>query len=113
MNQEFLRPLLRSQGWKLWLGAAAVAVVATAYVLPERVAEIVRMQPVTLELVATAVGVATMFAVWAYVRCPSCGLRLIGHAISTKSANTWLSWLLDAKSCPECGYRPPRHREDE
>jgi len=107
MNQGFSRPLVQSQRWKLWLGAAAIGVVATAYVVPERVAELVGLQPVMLELVATAIGVATMSAVWASVRCPSCGLRLISHAMSTRSANAWLSWLLVANSCPGCGYRPP------
>ena len=109
MNQEVLPPLVQSQQWKLWLAAVAVGVVAIAYVAPERVSEIVSLRPVTLELVATAVGLVTMLAVWASVRCPSCGLQLVRHAMSTKSANAWLSWLLDAKSCPKCGYHsPPR-----
>jgi hypothetical protein len=55
MNQEFACPLVQSQRWKLWLGAVAIGVVASAYVMPERVAELVSLQPVTLELVATAV----------------------------------------------------------
>lgn len=112
MNQEFSRPLVHSQRWKLWLGAAAIGVVATVYVVPERIAELVSLEPVMLELVATTVGLAAMFAVWASVRCPSCGLRLISHAMSTKSANAWLSWLHDARSCPGCGYRPPPRAED-
>ncbi len=107
MNQEFLPPLVRSQRWKLWLAAVAVGVVAVAYIMPEQVSGIVNVRPVTLELLATAVGLVTIFSAWASVRCPSCGLNLVRHAMSTKSANTWLSWLLDAKSCPKCGYHPP------
>jgi len=113
VNREFSRPLVQSHQWKLWLAAVAVGLIAIAYIAPERVSAIVSLPPVTLELVATAAGLVTMLAVWASVRCPSCGLQLVWHAMSTKGASTWLSWLLQAKSCPKCGYNSSPVPEDE
>jgi len=107
MNQEPARPLVHSQQWKLWLAAAAVAGVATAYFLPEGATAALSLRPVMLKLVATAIGLGVMFVAWTSVRCPNCGLRLVWHAMSTNSANDWLRRLLDAKSCPKCGYHPP------
>ena len=107
MNREFLLPLVQSQRWKLWLAALGGVVVAIAYIAPEEVTGIVDAEPATLRLFAIVAGLVTMVALWASVRCPSCGLKLVWHAMSTESARAWLSWLLDAKSCPKCGYRPP------
>jgi len=107
MNQEPAPRLVHSQRWKLWLAGVAVGGVATSYFLPEGASGALSPRPVILEVVATVIGLGAMFAAWASVRCPNCGLKLVWHAMSTKSANDWLRWLLDAESCPKCGYHPP------
>ena len=107
MNQEPAHPLLRLQRWKLWLAAAAAAGVAAAYFVPEEAAAVLSLRPLMFRSVATAIGLSAMFVASTSVRCPNCRLKLVWHAMSTNSANDWLRWLLNAKSCPVCGYHPP------
>ena len=38
------------------------------------------------------------------VRCPKCKTRWLWEAISKKSSNNWLAWLMAQPVCPSCNY---------
>jgi len=96
--------LVAPQRWKLWLGAVAVAAVGACYVAPDSLAALLGTSAAMLKLAASAAGLLTLAAACLGIRCQSCGLSLMWHAVSTKSANAWLGWLLDVHTCPRCGH---------
>jgi hypothetical protein len=59
-------------------------------------------------LVSFGVGSLSLFASVLYlmraIRCPTCHLALLQHAFAEVPYGRWLSWLLEAKECPKCGY---------
>ncbi|HXQ39584.1 MAG TPA: hypothetical protein VN843_36635 [Anaerolineales bacterium] len=36
------------------------------------------------------------------VRCPKCRTRLLWHAVTKQSFETWFSWLMTSETCPVC-----------
>lgn len=96
--------LVAPQRWKLWMCAAAVIAVGACYIAPETLAALVEMSPAMLKLAASLAGLLVLVGVCLAVRCPACGVSLVWHGVSTKSANDWLSWLLDVQTCPRCGH---------
>jgi endogenous inhibitor of DNA gyrase (YacG/DUF329 family) len=55
-------------------------------------------------LIGTGLGLATLVAACIAVRCPSCGMSLVWHAVSKKPFGAWLEWLLTETTCPKCGF---------
>jgi hypothetical protein len=105
MRDDSLVTLVRPQRWKLWLCAVAVAAVGTCYVVPAALATLFDISSAMLKLAASLVGIMVLVGACLAVRCRACGLSLIWHGVSTKSANDWLNWLLDVRTCPRCGHQ--------
>lgn len=59
-------------------------------------------------LVGTLLAFVTLVISVVVVRCPSCGISLVWFAISQKTANSWLAWLLHESTCPKCGFSVAR-----
>jgi hypothetical protein len=60
-----------------------------------------------IELLGNVAALIMLFALLALgyaVSCPSCGLRLAFHAMSTQGAGDWVHQLVYAESCPRCGF---------
>lgn len=98
------------QRWKLWLSAAAVAAVGACYIVPDALATLFGTSPAMLTLAASLAGLVVLIGACLAVRCPACGLSLVWHGVSKKSANDWLAWLLDARTCPRCGHEEQTRR---
>lgn len=100
--------LVAPQRWKLWICAAAVAAVGACYIAPDTLAALFGMSPAMLKLAASLAGLVVLVGACLAVRCQACGMSLVWHGVSTKSANNWLSWLLDVQTCPRCGHEERR-----
>jgi hypothetical protein len=55
--------------------------------------------------VAALIALLVILLVGYTVSCPSCGLRLALHAMTTQGAGNWVNQFLYASSCPRCGFR--------
>ena len=112
MSDESHVTLVAPQRWKLSLCVAAVAAVAAVgacYIVPDALATLFGTSPALLKLAASLAGLVVLIGACLAVRCASCGLSLVWHAVSKKSPNDWLAWLLDVRTCPRCGHEePPR-----
>ena len=42
----------------------------------------------------------------ATLRCPHCGRPVLWHVMKRSGVNTWFAEILEARSCPICGYTP-------
>lgn len=105
MNQIALSPsLVASQRWKLCLFASLLMVCGIGLFAPNNVANAVGASPVAVTLGSVALGVAVLIGATLSVRCPACGLSLVWYALSKQAHHAWLSWLLDTKACPRCGF---------
>jgi predicted RNA-binding Zn-ribbon protein involved in translation (DUF1610 family) len=72
--------------------------------VPNQIASVVGLNPVVVTLSAVALGFIVLASASLSVRCPACGLSLAWFALSKQAHHSWLSWLLDAKVCPRCGF---------
>ena len=105
MNQATKTPsLIEPQRWKLWLFGFLLAVSGIGFFAPNPVASVVGSSPVMVSLAAVGIGCIVLVGAALSVRCPSCGLSLAWYALSKQAHNAWLSWLLDTKVCPRCGF---------
>ncbi|MFL6678825.1 MAG: hypothetical protein ACJ8IK_10830 [Burkholderiaceae bacterium] len=100
--------LVAPQRWKLWVCAAAVAAVGACYIVPDTLAALFVTSSAMLKLAASLAGLVVLVGACLAVRCQACGMSLVWHGVSTKSANDWLSWLLDVQTCPRCGHEERR-----
>ena len=99
-----LGKLVGPQSWKLWLCALLLAFAGVASFASSPVGRIIGVEPALVGLVASALALVVFsLAAWS-IACPSCGLRLAWYAVSKKPLGQWLSWLLDAESCPRCHH---------
>jgi hypothetical protein len=63
---------------------------------------------VRIELVGNVAALIVLLGLLAlgYVlSCPSCGLRLVFHAMTAGAGGNWVRNLLYSDSCPRCGFR--------
>lgn len=101
------------QGWKVWvfgvllvLGSAATLLQGFLYAPLGR--------ELAMQVAVAGMGMVVGAFVWAAlgIRCPQCALKLFYHALRKQGFFSWFAWLLQAESCPGCGYgaapRPPR-----
>ena len=44
------------------------------------------------------------------IRCPSCRLSLLAHAVVTRPATEWQRWLDHCRVCPQCGFSGTHRR---
>ena len=96
--------LVMPQQWKLWLLGAMVGIMGLLIFANARVGAYLGIHASAVELVGLAFGVITLIVGCLIIRCPSCGLSLLWHALSKKSLAKWLEWLLDVQTCPRCGF---------
>lgn len=105
MDDDSLPPLVRLKGWKVSIVGLAVEAVAVAAFIPG----LLERLPVAVQLTGITIALVVLVAACSSVRCPSCRLRLVQHAMSKRTVHEWLSWLLAVRACPRCGYhRSPR-----
>jgi DNA-directed RNA polymerase subunit RPC12/RpoP len=97
-------PLLAAQRWKLWLAFAAVVVSGALMWFDAWFSSALKLQRYAPTLIGTGLGLVALVAACLAVRCPSCGKRLLWHALSTMPSHAWLEWLLSETTCPRCGY---------
>jgi len=96
--------LVEPQRWKLWLFGSLLVVSGIGLFALNPVASVFGFSPVLVNLAAVAIGCIVLVGAALSVRCPSCGLSLVWCALSKQAHNAWLSWLLDTKVCPKCGF---------
>lgn len=112
MNEAATHPsLIEPQRWKLWLLAALLIVSGVGLFAPAVVASLVGSGPALVNLAAVALGCFVLVGAALSVRCPACGLSLAWYALSKQAHHSWLSWLLDTKACPRCGFSYPANRD--
>ncbi len=61
-------------------------------------------------IAGVVVAVASYMWMAMSVRCPTCGTKLLWHAMSSKSPDEWLHWLITLERCPSCGNDGSRLR---
>lgn len=108
MSDDKLIPLVVPQRWKLWIWGAMLALSGLGALAPDRLAPVLGVVPALMALMADALAVIALAGAAVSIRCPRCGLSLVWHGLTKKSAGAWLSWLLDVDTCPQCGYRTMR-----
>ena len=98
------RKLVVSQAWKLWLSAAVMALAGTCSFASEAIGRAFGVEPAVVGLSGAALSLATLAFAALSITCPACGLQLAWYAVTKKSANKWLSWLLAVECCPRCHH---------
>ena len=97
-------PLIAPQRWKFQLWAVALCVLLVGMFAPDAVARLAGTGRAEISLAATAFGFLALVGFTLSIRCPSCSLSLAWYALSKQSHGAWLTWLLEVKVCPRCGY---------
>jgi len=46
-----------------------------------------------------------------FVKCSSCGLKLMVYSMRNNSFTDWLSWVLEVKECPSCKHQFNQNKE--
>ncbi len=59
---------------------------------------------VVLVLVGIVIGLASSIFACVSIKCPNCKAKWAWHAVSKKSPNEWLNWLITQPKCPKCDY---------
>lgn len=111
MNQKPSSPLVASQRWKLWLSALGLLVAGIAMVAPSWIAALLGIEAMYIILGTSLTGIAVLLGTCAAVRCPACGLPLVGHALSHQAHDVWLAWLISVQVCPRCGFKSPEKHD--
>ena len=111
MNMTTHGKLISSQSWKLWLGFGVLAIAGVFLFVPLQQSLVIEGFAWPTKLLGTGIGLIAFLWLTLAVVCPRCKLRLFWHAVSTKHTSNWLGWLLDASSCPRCGYEPSSHAQ--
>jgi len=101
---EVQPPLVSSQKWKLWLALLGLLAAAALMTFEASITRALGAPRYLATLIGTALGLLTLLLAALAVRCPSCQLSLVWFAVSKQTSSLWLSWLLEAKSCPRCGH---------
>jgi hypothetical protein len=57
-----------------------------------------------IQLGGTALALAFFFFGCRAIQCPGCHAKWVWNAMRRHSVNRWLYALLEARSCPVCGY---------
>lgn len=96
--------LVASQRWKLYVAFAFVMTSAFLIWFGRPIESALAFPEHSLSLVGTAGGFVTLIVASLSIRCPNCKLSLVWFAVSRKHSDAWLSWLLDARSCPRCSH---------
>lgn len=109
MSNESYVALVAPQKWKLRLCGVAMAAVSTCYVAASLLADWFGINRTLLTLGATAGFLSVLIGACQSIKCPSCGLSLVWHGVSKKSASNCLVWLLDVRTCPRCGHQQQVH----
>jgi hypothetical protein len=114
MTQEPIsNSLFSSQSYKIKFLSILAAISFICLFFPNEIAGICGLDKTTVSLLATASGLIIFICFCLTIRCPSCKLKLVFYALTNKKSNIWLSWLLDLKVCPKCGFANPHcNRED-
>lgn len=97
--------LVAPQRWKLWFWATGLAIAALGLFCSALVGAALGIDPTLLQIGGTLAGLFVLVGASLSVRCPSCRLSLVWHALSKHSHDRWLSWLLDVNVCPRCGFK--------
>jgi hypothetical protein len=96
-----------SLAWRLHSGKLRVAIgvvlVAGVAFIAGLISDDVRIE--VLGNVAALIVLLGLLALGYVISCPSCGLRLVFHAMTAGAGRNWLRHLLYSDSCPRCGFR--------
>lgn len=96
--------LVDSQLWKLRVAFAVVLVAGVLMWFDPQVSVLTGVPQYLPTLVGMLLAFMTLAISVIAVRCPSCGASLLWFAISQKTANGWLAWLLHESTCPKCSF---------
>jgi len=93
------------QGWKVWLFGAMLVLGSVASLLQGFLYEPLGKET-AMRIAVAGMGLVIGGFLWAghAIRCPKCHLKIFYHAIRKQGFLTWFAWLLQAESCPQCGY---------
>jgi hypothetical protein len=91
--------------WILVLSCLTLAVTVN-FTLSVRLSTIIIISTLALSTVVSALACLA-------IRCPNCKSRWLWHAAAKSKFNGWLSSLLEAKSCPQCGYPASRQPHEQ
>lgn len=96
--------LIEGQHWKLWLFACLLAVSGVCFYATDLIASVFGMSSVLVVLTAVAISLLAIIGSALFVRCPACSLSIAWYALSKQPYDAWLSWLVETKVCPQCGF---------
>ena len=96
--------LLLHQRWKLWLLGLMFTIAGLLEFGGVAFGAYFGAPPSLVSLGGTVIAMAALLTGFLVLRCPKCHLSLLWHAVSTKPPGAWLGWLLDARTCPRCGF---------
>lgn len=102
-------PLLSKR--RLWQGAWLFVPGALAVLFSVPIGSLLKLET---WIVAAAGGLALPLGVYwsaSGTICPRCRLNLLWHAMTRAKDADWFSWVIDARSCPRCGY-PESNRSE-
>jgi len=105
MANDFSETLIAKQKWKLWLWGCVLVVAGLGFLFPMKFAQIFAVDPIAINLAALSLTLAALVGASLSIRCPKCGLSLVWHGLSQEKIGEWLSWLLNVRVCPRCGFR--------
>jgi hypothetical protein len=96
-----------SLAWRFHSGklrvALGVVLVAGAVFIAGLISDDLRIA--LLGNVAALIVLLGLLALGYVISCPSCGLRLVFHAMTSGAGGNWVRHLLYSDSCPRCGFR--------
>jgi hypothetical protein len=101
--------LVAPQRWKLWLWGSGLAIAGLGLFFSAQVGTALGIDPTLLQIGGTLAGLFVLVGASLSIRCPSCRLSLVWHAVSKHPHDHWLSWLLDVNVCPRCGFKHEQH----
>jgi hypothetical protein len=101
--------LIASHKWKLWLSGCILMAASACLFFPGPLGRFLDAEPVLVNFMGIALGIAALVVGLLLLRCPSCGLSLMWYALRKQSYTAWLGWLLDVRACPRCGATSSDH----
>lgn len=106
--------LISPQKWKLWLCLAATAAIGLLLFGPATwISEVFGIDGARVVLAMLLGACLLWFAAARSIKCPACSLSLVWHGMRWQPASHWLSWLLDVKACPHCGFFHGRSNHEQ
>jgi hypothetical protein len=94
------------QRWKLAVPLIATVLGGAAIECQFPLARLLGTEAFYIALSSFGIAAPAFVLLVLWVRCPSCRLPLVWHAVSKRDHREWFTWLMIVDRCPNSGYNP-------